>query len=123
MKGAQTALVTGATGAVGPLLVHELARRGYKTRVLVRKTAPPLFPDSVQLFSGSLEDPRIVADALTGVDVVFHLAAKLHIANPQPENSQESRKHRTRPSRSKIGRTRACLARCGQSRASSATRS
>ncbi|MHB0877598.1 MAG: NAD-dependent epimerase/dehydratase family protein [Anaerolineae bacterium] len=75
-------LVTGATGAIGPSLVRELCARGYRVRALVRtRPAPGLLPESVEVVTGGLEASAL-AQAVEGVDVVFHLAALLHITNP-----------------------------------------
>lgn len=80
------ALVTGATGAVGPSLVSYLIQRGYEVRTFSRSpslsgTSHPL----VSHFLGSINNAAALAPALKGVDIVFHLAAKLHIENPAPE--------------------------------------
>jgi nucleoside-diphosphate-sugar epimerase len=77
------ALVTGATGVVGPALVSRLIRQGYRVRILNRRPLPKgAFPDGVESIVGSINDVEAVADAMEGVSVVFHLAAKLHINNP-----------------------------------------
>ncbi len=91
MASGHTALVTGATGAVGPLLVQDLVRRGYRTRVLVRELHRGMFPETVEVFRGCLSDRQIVQEATKGADVIFHLAAKLHIVNPKPEERVEYR--------------------------------
>lgn len=79
------ALVTGATGALGPVLVHSLLEQGYQVRALARrKPQPDILPPSVKLYQGDITDSKVIEAAISGVDVVFHLAAKLHIANPDP---------------------------------------
>ena len=79
------ALVTGATGAVGPALVRALVQRGYGVRVLVRQTPPAgLLLDSVELIHGDLDDPQTAPRAVAGVRLIFHLAARLHINEPTP---------------------------------------
>lgn len=86
----RTALVTGATGVVGPMLIEELHRRGYAVRALIRSTpVPGLFPGDVTLVRGAINDPAAVAAAVAGADVVFHLAAKLHINSPGKEMHAE----------------------------------
>lgn len=82
----ETALVTGATGAIGPSLVNHLLRHGYRVRVLAR-AAPPtgLFPDAVAVVRGTIDDAVAVRAAMDRVDRVFHLAATLHIPDPGPE--------------------------------------
>lgn len=86
----QHVLVTGATGMVGPALVHHLTRVGYRVRALVRRApAPGLLPSSVDLVEGDITRPETLPNALEGVNVVFHLAAKLHINDPSPQLSSE----------------------------------
>ena len=78
-------LVTGATGAVGPALVAELARSGATVRVLCRRPPPPgLLPATVEVRVGDVLRPEDVADAMRRISQVFHLASRLHIANPDP---------------------------------------
>jgi UDP-glucose 4-epimerase len=86
----QTCFVTGATGVVGPVLVRDLLERGYKVRALVRRPiADDELPREVEIFQGDLLDKEILKEAIEGVDIVFHLAAKLHINNPAPSLKEE----------------------------------
>jgi UDP-glucose 4-epimerase len=72
-------LVTGGTGAVGRVLVEELARQGHDVRVLARRDVPEgLFPSRVQSLRGDMEDHESLRRATEGVGVVYHLAARLH---------------------------------------------
>lgn len=80
------ALVTGATGAIGPTLVEELLAAGWRVRVLVRVGFERT---DVEIAAGDITDRSAVDRAMRGVDVVFHLAAKLHIENPGPELAPE----------------------------------
>ncbi len=80
------ALVTGATGAIGPRLVAELVQQGYDVRVLSRhRPAKPLFPDAVEFITADVCDRDAVRAAAAGAELVFHLAALLHVTNPPPE--------------------------------------
>lgn len=80
-----TALVTGATGVVGPPLIAHLLERGYDVRALVRSSPPGgLFPEAVTPVHGDINDRSALREAVAGCDVVFHLAAKLHIIDPGP---------------------------------------
>lgn len=77
--------MTGATGVIGPTLVGRLVEHGYQVRVLARKPpAPGLFSRAVEVAYGDITDEVAVHTAVAGADVVFHLAAKLHINNPDP---------------------------------------
>ncbi len=71
--------MTGATGALGPALIEALLDQGYRVRAMTRSKGQPWpAPATVQVVTGDLNDQRSLSRALTGVDVVFHLAAKLH---------------------------------------------
>lgn len=69
-------LVTGATGFVGSHLVETLRRRGDEVTALVRSPARAaiLEPFGVTLASGALHDAVALARALTGVEIVYHVA-------------------------------------------------
>lgn len=83
-------LVTGATGVVGVPLVRELVGRGHQVKVLVRgETAPGLFPNSVEIVCGDLANFDAMEQATDGAEWVFHLAAKLHINNPNDDLRRE----------------------------------
>lgn len=75
--------MTGATGVIGPALVAKLLEDGYRVRTLVRNALPAsLLPAPVETLHGDIADDAAVRRAVKNVDVVFHLAAKLHINNP-----------------------------------------
>jgi UDP-glucose 4-epimerase len=76
-------LITGATGAIGTLLVEACCDRDYAIRTL--SIDPPrskLWPDGVETIIGNVTDESVVMAAMEGVDSVIHLAALLHIINP-----------------------------------------
>jgi UDP-glucose 4-epimerase len=76
-------LVTGATGFVGRNLVPALAAGGWLVRPVERR--PSGHPDAVRIDSiGALTD---WSEALSGVDAVVHLAARVH--HPGEENNTE----------------------------------
>lgn len=78
-----TALVTGATGAIGPGLVQQLAAAGYRVKAMARRPPPAgLWSAPVELIRGDITDEPLLRQAAAGVDLVFHLAAKLHVPNP-----------------------------------------
>jgi nucleoside-diphosphate-sugar epimerase len=84
------ALVTGAGGAIGSTLVQRLLAQGYSVRALVRESAPAAkMPESVEVVRSDITDCRRIREAVEGRDVVFHLAAKLHISNPAAELKDE----------------------------------
>ncbi len=75
------ALVTGGAGFIGSHLVERLLREGLQVRVLddlsvgVRDNVPA----EAELLVGDVRDANAVDRALDGVDVVFHLAARVSI--------------------------------------------
>ncbi|MCX5831454.1 MAG: NAD(P)H-binding protein [Deltaproteobacteria bacterium] len=79
-------LVTGATGAVGPRVVHALDQAGFRIRSFsFDAPASGMFPQSVEVLIGDVADQVAVQSAMQGVDAVVHMAALLHIVNPPPE--------------------------------------
>lgn len=79
-------LVTGATGAVGPSVVHALHQAGCQIRAF-SFDAPTagMFPQNVEVLIGDVTDQVAVQSAMQGIDAVVHMAALLHIVNPPPE--------------------------------------
>lgn len=70
------AFVTGGTGFVGSHLVEDLLASGKYTeiRCLVRSSEKWLKGMDVTLVKGDLDNYHAIADALTDVDVIFHIA-------------------------------------------------
>jgi len=77
------ALVTGATGFVGSHLVEALAARGDSVTALVRSPgkAGRLGQLGVRQVPGDLHSPDALRQALTGQDVVFHVAGLVAARN------------------------------------------
>jgi len=76
-------LVTGATGFTGGHLCERLARMGHAVRALVRdpRRAAELRRWNVEVSMGDLRDRGSVAQAMEGVDVVYHIAALFRSEN------------------------------------------
>ncbi len=74
------ALVTGATGAVGQALIEALRQLGISVRGYGRNR--PKISLCQDFVVGDINDRVQLAEAMRGVDCVFHLAALLHINNP-----------------------------------------
>jgi nucleoside-diphosphate-sugar epimerase len=71
-------LITGASGFVGKALCAELLRRGQSVRAAVRSASTPV--ENVEVVAvGSIDGETDWSDALRGVDVVLHLAARVHV--------------------------------------------
>lgn len=71
-------LVTGANGFVGHTLCEQLQLDGYAVVAGVRSTSP-LFDAIPQSAVGELDGQTDWTDALVGIDVVIHLAARVHV--------------------------------------------
>ncbi len=83
------ALVTGATGVLGPVLARSLLVQGWSVLAFCRKSPPAnLLPQAVDVRIGDIANADEVAGAFDGVSTVFHLAALLH--NPRPGPSETS---------------------------------
>jgi uncharacterized protein YbjT (DUF2867 family) len=72
-----TVLVTGATGFIGPPVVHALRAREVPIRALVRDRSrgSRLAAWGAELVEGDVTHPGSLAAALAGVDTVIHLVA------------------------------------------------
>ena len=80
-----SALVTGGTGFLGRHLVERLLAAGRPVTVLGRTPAPDLEKRGVRFISASLADPAhhaAIAAACTGIETVFHVAAKVGVWGP-----------------------------------------
>jgi len=69
-------LVTGATGFLGHHLVKRLVKDGYDVRILKDKSSPmDLIKDlKLEVTEGDIRDFELVKKAVSGCDIVFHLA-------------------------------------------------
>jgi len=69
------ALVTGGTGFIGSHVVDLLVQNGHEVRLLSRKAEIPgrWHGKGVKVLLGNLRHPETVVDAMTGMDVVFHI--------------------------------------------------
>lgn len=78
-------LITGAGGFTGLALARWLALRGYPVRGLVRtpQAVSELEAAGVQVLEGDIRDEAVVREAVTGIDLVYHLAAVFRRAGVQ----------------------------------------
>ena len=76
-----TALVTGASGHVGGVLVRSLLQRGRRVRALVHSSSAALdaLDGELELIEGDVLDRGCMDRACAGVETVFHLAAVISI--------------------------------------------
>jgi len=72
---ARTALVTGATGTIGGVLVPALLAEGWDVRVLTRHpdSLDPAWRGRVQVAEGDAADHAVLERALRGADVAYYL--------------------------------------------------
>lgn len=73
-------LVTGANGFVGKKLCTELVQQGFAIRSAIRLLSNRA-NDSEQIVVGSIGAGTDWASALKNIDVVIHLAARVHVMN------------------------------------------
>jgi dihydroflavonol-4-reductase len=80
-------LVTGGTGFTGSHLLRSLIKDGHRVRVLVRSAAKAstILPPQVEVIEGDMSDRAVVAGAVSGVNVIYHLAAAYREARHTPE--------------------------------------
>jgi nucleoside-diphosphate-sugar epimerase len=86
----KTALITGATGALGPGIAWALTNAGYRIRTLSRcEPKRGLLPSDCEEFAGDVTEPLTIEPAMKDVSLVVHLAALLHIVSPLPSLAAE----------------------------------
>ena len=79
------ALVTGGAGFIGSHLAEALLATGYRVRVLDdlstgrRDNLPSRQSDDFEFWEGSIADRDFLIQAMSGVDLVFHLAAMVAV--------------------------------------------
>ncbi len=77
-------LVTGATGFVGQILCQHLLRYGHQVVATYRTHKTDLNCDWLQV--GDIDGNTDWSDKLTGIDVVIHLAARVHMMQEEAVN-------------------------------------
>lgn len=75
------ALVTGGAGFIGSHLTRALLAAGHRVTVLDNLSVGrrETVPDAARFVYGDVRDEAVVADAVAGVDGIFHLAAQVTI--------------------------------------------
>lgn len=75
------ALVTGGAGFIGSHLTRALLAAGHRVTVLDNLSVGrrETVPDAARFVYGDVRDEAVVADAVAGVDAIFHLAAQVTI--------------------------------------------
>lgn len=77
-----TYVVTGATGAVGTLVVEQLIKRGHRPRIFVRDAdrARSIYGNCVDVFAGDLAEVATLKPALRGADALLLVNAGPNLA-------------------------------------------
>lgn len=85
----QKVLITGAGGFIGSHLTESLLESGYDVKALVHYNSfnrwgwldslPKEKLSRLKIVAGEIRDPHVIREAMTGVDIVFHLAALVAI--------------------------------------------
>jgi len=80
-------LVTGGAGFIGSFLVDKLIKNGYQVRILDnleeqvhQQKIPSYLNQNAEFIKGDVRDHKVLKDALTSIDAVFHLAAAVGVA-------------------------------------------
>lgn len=75
-KSPRNVLVTGGGGFLGKAVVKRLIKRGDAVTSFCRQSYPELESMGVIQVQGDICDPEAVTNACSGMDIVFHVAAK-----------------------------------------------
>jgi len=81
----RSAAVTGAAGYLGVNLVGHLQARGWKIRTVARRPLAGVDTTGIEHTIADVRDSSALARVFAGIDVVFHLAARITLATDDPE--------------------------------------
>lgn len=87
-----TAFVTGATGFLGSHVAQQLSDQGAALRLLVRPTSDKrnlAGLGKADQVTGDLRDPASLKKAMSGCDVVFHVAADYRLWTPTKDDVEQ----------------------------------
>ena len=79
-------LLTGATGFVGNRLLQMLKARGHHCRAAVRRPSSTVDVHAESVVVGDIDAHTDWRKAVAGIEVVVHLAARVHIMHDQADN-------------------------------------
>ena len=79
-------LITGATGFVGNRLLAMLQDNGHSCRAAVRRASSSVDVQTDSIVVGEVDAHTDWSQAVQDIDVIVHLAARVHIMNDQVDN-------------------------------------
>ncbi len=82
----QRVLVTGASGFIGERLCSRLKAEGMEVTTLMRHGAEGPWDSAIRT---DLSQKPLPADALKGIDTIFHLAGKAHALSETRQSESE----------------------------------
>lgn len=87
-------LVTGASGFIGRNLIPALIERGHHVRLLVRdlEKGKAFFQNQCDYFVGDVTKRKSLSGCCSGIDLVYHMAAKVGNELPNHKNLWDFRK-------------------------------
>ncbi|KAJ49021.1 nucleoside-diphosphate-sugar epimerase [Clostridium tetanomorphum] len=87
-------LVTGGTGFIGEYFIPQLLEKNHSVRLLVRniEKARRLFGDSCEYFLADINDKKSLKGCCDGIDIVYHMVAKVGNQLPTEKTMAEFRK-------------------------------
>lgn len=89
------ALVTGGTGFIGSAVVDCLVEANHSVRIFSRKDHIPekLKGWDAEVFRGDLENPGSVADAMSGMDIFYHIGEIKNVTKAASEKNVRLMEH------------------------------
>jgi len=79
-------LLTGATGFVGNRLLTMLKEKGHQCRAAVRRPSSSVDVQTDSVVVGEIDAGTDWTQAVKDIDVIVHLAARVHVMNDQADN-------------------------------------
>jgi nucleoside-diphosphate-sugar epimerase len=92
MQNKETLLITGASGFVGKALCKSASALGYSVKALTR-SPQPFVHGTQSIVCSDLANSEAIFDSLNGVDVVVHLAARVHVMNENAPDALVAYRH------------------------------
>lgn len=82
-------IVLGGSGFIGSILVQKLTKQGVSVRVYDVEN-PKVAVQNVKYIQGSILDRQVLKQAMSGCDIIYHLAAHLPVAHDKSNTLSEA---------------------------------